>query len=99
MTVPGAYRGKIAVRREGESSFSYYECVDDHDRCPTCNYRIHSYGSDTCYPEKRLVVSGALWWKKGCPLGGVHVHRSCRNCNTVWVCFHVDRQPSAKVHV
>jgi hypothetical protein len=99
-----AYRGKMAVKKDGESSYSYYECVNKHERCPTCEAHAgYDVNRNTrvkrCYPEKRITVSGWLWWRKACPLGGVHDHYRCQKCNTIWVCFHTGMTPSNKVHV
>lgn len=98
------YRGRVAVQRAGETQFSYYECVDDHNDCPVCGKHAgwdvnRNVRLTRCYPEKRIAIRGMLWWKTRCPLEGVHDHYRCRECNTIWVCFHITRQPSKKIRV
>lgn len=33
-----------------------------------------------CYPSKRVVISGFLFWKKRCPIDGYHTHYRCKIC-------------------
>ena len=99
-----AYRKGMAVRKPEESSYSYYECVRAHDKCPTCEAPAKPNGwtgaiKKRCYPEKRIRLGGWLWWRRECPLGGVHDHYKCERCNTVWVCFHTGQEPSKKIVV
>lgn len=39
----------------------------------------------SCHPFKRLVVSGSLWWKKKCPIAGIHYHVRCNVCDYPWI--------------
>jgi hypothetical protein len=100
------YRKQAEAHNDREATFSYYECVDGHDDCPVCGKFVgrneffnNALRLKRCYPEKRITIKGFWWWAKRCPLGGVHDHYRCRECNTIWVCFHIRRQPSPKVHV
>lgn len=98
------YRKQAEAHGDGEASFSYYECVDDHDDCPVCGAFVgRDYDNNIrrkrCYPEKRATIKGFWWWAKKCPLNGVHDHYKCKKCKTIWVCFHIKRQPSRKIHV
>lgn len=56
-------------------------------QCPVCrngNRRFRQW--PLCSPFlKRVVVRGALWWKKRCPLPGFHQHGWCYACGCHFV--------------
>lgn len=33
-----------------------------------------------CFPHKRVIISGFLFWKKRCPIEGLHTHYICSDC-------------------
>lgn len=33
-----------------------------------------------CFPKKRLLLSGKLWYKRFCPIDYHHVHYQCASC-------------------
>lgn len=35
-----------------------------------------------CFPQKRITISGFLFWKKKCPIDGFHKHYICSCCKT-----------------
>jgi hypothetical protein len=34
-----------------------------------------------CHSNKRVTISGFLFWKKLCPVAGFHTHYICESCN------------------
>ena len=38
-----------------------------------------------CHPLKRIVVKGFWWWRKHCPVEGIHHHVSCKKCKISWL--------------
>lgn len=59
--------------------------------CPLCSTTWKSYIYDTtykedhCHPNRRVVVSGFLWWKVLCPIYSVHIHYTCLKCKALFI--------------
>lgn len=89
------YRTQALVKYEDvpKNVFKYYvmnDRRDDRPDCPVCNrviYKDSPWGrwseGVACYPTKRVVVKGFWWWRKRCPLPGVHIHFKCKTCGAI----------------
>jgi len=79
-----------------ESHKNVYKYVQrDSFLCPVCNTPIVKNNYDTrydevkhCYPFSRLLIKGIFWWKKYCPIDGIHFHMRCKKCNVSWIMTH-----------
>lgn len=72
-------------------------------RCPVCDTNIDDkywgykpqpmyYGKRKfCHPLKRIIVRGFWWWRKYCPVDGIHHHCYCNSCKIKWVCMFKDQ--------
>lgn len=38
-----------------------------------------------CSPFFRVVVGGWFFWRRFCPLDGLHRHFHCRECHANWI--------------
>lgn len=97
----GPYRTKAVICEDyvppQKDVFKYMELPHDKECCTCCgskfryvlepitdsytNYVVRVY----CHPFKRIPVLGILWWKKLCPLKGVHAHITCQRCSAHFV--------------
>lgn len=70
--------------------FKYVELKErqhSYDKCQLCNSSHYgsTYKEEHCHPNKRVVISGFLWWKALCPLYSVHVHYTCLKCKALFI--------------
>lgn len=70
---------------QSELGFNEFSLI----RCPLCGQALDPTGPGwrapflrwrLCSPFGRAVIGGMLWWKKRCPLPGVHRHARCHRC-------------------
>lgn len=73
--------------------------------CPICKSEVRARISSTfdsyrqvdnpryvlCHPLKRIVVKGFWWWRKYCPVEGVHHHLACYDCKVSWITMQPDQ--------
>ena len=84
ITMVDPYRTMI-VRNDNvhRNEFVYY--LSKARTCPICNSHwkdmFDNFMGTKCYPEKRVVIRGFWFWRRYCPLPGVHEHFRCRICN------------------
>lgn len=65
--------------------FAYYVMKDYRQpTCPVCGnvkwiYADYDRGV-ICHPTRRVVVSGFWFWRRYCPVVGIHRHFKCDKC-------------------
>jgi hypothetical protein len=90
------YREQYIVKQENvnKNIFKYYVGKvttyggnDNSFYCPICQHlskKKYSWEDNKniikCFPHKRVVISGFLFWKKRCPIEGLHTHYICETC-------------------
>lgn len=91
MTAP--YRDYISMPMEKAPNKDNYSYVlRDNYACPICrniidknNYTTLYNSVQHCYPFRRLLIRGSFWWRKYCPIDGIHYHVKCKKCNIKWI--------------
>ena len=92
------YREHIIKYDDVKSNKQVYQyiLVNSYE-CPICNVDICKeyihFNSNwdrrgswaSCHPLRRFLIKGKWWWKKYCPVGGVHLHIRCWVCNIPWI--------------
>lgn len=84
MTDP--YREHIPRIEESTSSKNTYKYVlRKNYRCPVCNNVTEHKKIIQCYGFEKLLIRGHFWWRRYCPIDGIHHHVLCTNCDVSWV--------------
>jgi len=91
MAVPYRTQAIVEYEKPLANIFTYYVVKKDGysaSYCPVCGKRFTNWVGDTsegkaCYPTKRVIVKGFWFWRKRCPLSGVHRHFKCRECDAI----------------
>lgn len=78
----------------------YQYVLRDNCCCPICKNGVNLYvdrlsgpigRTDLCHPLKRIIVKGMWWWRKYCPVEGVHYHTVCNTCKVSWIVMSDDQ--------
>lgn len=96
------YRKHISLTEEKVHKNIYKYILRTNYNCPICKFEIpvkhYIYGIlvendkyKLCHPLKRITVKGFWWWKKYCPVDGVHHHLSCNECKVSWITMQADQ--------
>lgn len=91
-----SYRTAQLIKSDSLPKNVYRYITRDSQMCPICECKISEFKSyyehnednpnwKRCQPFKRIRVKGFLWWKKLCPLSGIHAHLYCRECRATWI--------------
>jgi hypothetical protein len=103
-----SYRTQAIVEYEKPpvNVFAYYIAKNDGYAmcCPICGKRYTYWYGDTnggqdCYPTKRVIVKGFWFWRKRCPLSGIHKHFKCRECDAIGISMGKDAPESKLVGI
>ena len=101
MTNP--YRECVVSDKPKISRNIYRYILRTDNICPICKKQVHSTimydfvrykdnpGYILCHPLKRIVVKGFWWWRKYCPVEGVHHHLTCPKCKVSWITMQPDQ--------
>lgn len=97
------YRELATLEKEQPVDNVYRYILRKLDLCPVCSRKIpisicrsgyYEPNPDykLCHPLKRISVKGIWWWKKYCPVDGIHQHITCNKCYVDWIVMTDDQE-------